>query len=72
MNRPGEIEVDAWKNMLGDMDGADNWSWDSLFAAMKKSETFSPPTQEIAQEAAITYDTSSHGSKGPIHMSYPG
>ncbi|KAJ9633557.1 hypothetical protein H2204_006940 [Knufia peltigerae] len=69
MNRPGEIEVDAWKNMLGDMDGADNWSWDSLFAAMKKSETFSPPTQEIAQEAAITYDTSSHGSKGPIHMS---
>ncbi|KAK7903764.1 hypothetical protein LTR67_001784 [Exophiala xenobiotica] len=72
MNRPGEIEVNAWQTMLGDMDGADNWSWDSLFAAMKKSETFSPPTQEIAQEASITYDASSHGSNGPIHMSYPG
>ncbi|KIW61712.1 hypothetical protein PV05_01802 [Exophiala xenobiotica] len=72
MNRPGEIEVNAWQVMLGDMDGADNWSWDSLFAAMKKSETFGPPTQEIAQEAGITYDASSHGSHGPIHMSYPG
>ncbi|KIW17623.1 hypothetical protein PV08_04818 [Exophiala spinifera] len=72
MNRPSEIELDAWKDMLGDMDGADNWSWDSLFAAMKKSETFSPPSQDIAQEAAITYDTSSHGSHGPVYMSYPG
>src|ERR1700712_163586 len=26
MNRPGEIEVNAWQTMLGDMDGADNWS----------------------------------------------
>ncbi|OAP57251.1 hypothetical protein AYL99_07989 [Fonsecaea erecta] len=73
LNRPGEIEVNAWQDMLGDMDGADNWSWDSMFAAMKKSETFGPPVDaSIQQEAAITFNPASHGSQGPIHMSYPG
>jgi choline dehydrogenase len=73
LNRPGEIEVNAWQDMLGNMDGADNWSWDSLFAAMKKSETFSAPVSAaIQQEADITFNAASHGTHGPIHMSYPG
>ena len=72
MNRPGEIEINAWKDMLGDMDGAENWSWDSLFAAMKKSESFSAPSNAIAKEGDITWDASSHGTDGPIHMSWPG
>ena len=54
------------------MEGADNWSWDSLFAAMKKSETFTPPSDAIAQQGDITWDASSHGADGPIHMSWPG
>ncbi|KIW76885.1 hypothetical protein Z517_09329 [Fonsecaea pedrosoi CBS 271.37] len=55
------------------MDGADDWSWDSMFAATKKSETFRPPVDaSIEQEAAITFDLASHGNQGPIHMSYPG
>ncbi|KIX08757.1 uncharacterized protein Z518_03414 [Rhinocladiella mackenziei CBS 650.93] len=72
LNRPGEIEINAWKDMLGDMDGAENWSWDSFFAAMKKSETFNPPTDDMAEEADITWDAASHGTQGPIHYSYPG
>ena len=72
MTRPGEIEINAWKDMLGDMDGAENWSWDSFFAAMEKSETFTPPTDAVVQEAGITWNASSHGTNGPIHMSYPG
>ncbi|RMZ84632.1 hypothetical protein DV737_g1239, partial [Chaetothyriales sp. CBS 132003] len=72
LNRPGEIEVNNWQKLLGDMDGADNWSWESFYAAMKKSETFTPPSKGIAQEAGIEYDASSHGSSGPIHYSYPG
>lgn len=72
MNRPAELEVNAWKDMLGSMDGADQWSWDEFFAAMKKSETFTPPSQQIAEEAGITWNAASHGDKGPIHMSYPG
>ncbi len=72
LNRPGEIEINAWNALLGDMSGADNWTWDTLFAAMKKSETFTPPVAAVAEEGDITWDASSHGSKGPIHMSYPG
>lgn len=72
MNRPSEIEVNAWKDMLGDMEGAEHWTWESLFAAMKKSETFTPPSDPITQEGDITWDASSHGTDGPIHMSWPG
>lgn len=72
LTRPGEIEVDAWSGMLGDMDGAENWSWDSLYAAMKKSETFTPPSSAIAQEGDITWNAASRGTSGPIQASYPG
>ncbi|KAF3384270.1 Alcohol dehydrogenase [acceptor] [Penicillium rolfsii] len=72
MTRPGEIEINAWRNLLGDMDGAENWSWDSFYAAMKKSENFTPPSDTIAQEANITWNTADHGTDGPIHASYTG
>lgn len=72
LTRPGEIEVNAWKDMLGGMDGAENWSWDSFYAAMKKSETFTPPSEAIAQEADITWDAADRGHHGPIQASYPG
>lgn len=72
MIRPSEIEINAWQEMLGEMDGTENWSWDSLYAAMKKSETFTPPVNNVLQEAGITWNASSHGTDGPIQMSYPG
>ncbi|RMZ83195.1 hypothetical protein DV738_g1425, partial [Chaetothyriales sp. CBS 135597] len=72
LNRPGEIEINNWQEMLGDMDGAENWSWKSFYAAMKKSETFTPPSEGTAQQAGIEWDSSSHGTSGPIHHSYPG
>lgn len=58
--------------MLGDMDGAENWSWDSFYAAMKKSETFTPPTDAVAGEADIRWNEADHGTVGPIQASYPG
>ncbi|KIY62258.1 GMC oxidoreductase [Cylindrobasidium torrendii FP15055 ss-10] len=70
--RPAEVEVDAWKDLLEGADGADNWSWNSLYEAMKKSETFTAPSDEIATTAGITYDASLHGTDGPMHNSYPG
>lgn len=71
MTRPGEIEVDAWKDMLGDMDGAENWSWKSFYAAMKKSETFAAPGDGVAKKADISWNALDHGTDGPIHASYP-
>lgn len=72
LTRPSEIEINAWQDMLGDMDGAENWSWNNMYAAMKKSQTFTPPSSEIATQAAITWDTASQGTDGPISVSYPG
>ncbi|KAG0156170.1 hypothetical protein PDIDSM_3347 [Penicillium digitatum] len=72
MTRPGQEEINAWKDMLGDMYGADNWSWDSFYAAMKKSETFTPPTdQDLIEEAGLVWNASSHGTDGPIHTTFP-
>ncbi|KAJ5301571.1 hypothetical protein N7508_006434 [Penicillium antarcticum] len=72
MTRPGKEEINAWQDMLDDMDGNENWSWDSFYTAMKKSETFSTPTDDVVKEAGITWNASTHGADGPIHMSYPG
>ena len=72
MNRPGEAEIEAWKGLVANQDGADSWSWESFYAAMKKSETFTPPTDAVREEAAIQWEPSSHGSSGPIHNTYPG
>ena len=42
--RPAAPELDAWAAMLASdpstAPGADNWNWESMFEAMKKSETF--------------------------------
>ncbi|EKM50834.1 uncharacterized protein PHACADRAFT_264347 [Phanerochaete carnosa HHB-10118-sp] len=67
--RPSKLEVDAWGAMIP---GGDKWNWNSLFANMKKSENFTAPSQEIQQEGNIMYDPSSHGTSGPVHVSYPG
>jgi len=72
MTRPGKDEINAWQGMLGDMDGADNWGWDSFYAAMKKSEAFDAPSDAIAKQANISWDSSTRGTNGPIHVSYPG
>ncbi|TDL26525.1 alcohol oxidase [Rickenella mellea] len=73
--RPSKIEVDAWAGLISSQDGATNastWSWESLFEAMKKSETFTPPSQVIQQEGSIEFDPASHGYTGPLDYSYPG
>ncbi|KAH7087956.1 hypothetical protein BKA62DRAFT_794943, partial [Auriculariales sp. MPI-PUGE-AT-0066] len=46
--------------------------WSTFFEAMKKSETFNPPSDDIASQAGITWDAADHGTSGPIHYSYPG
>lgn len=69
--RPSKVEVDAWAAMSGP--GADDlWDWNALFANMKKSENFTAPSAQIQQEGDIMYAASSHGTSGPVHVSYPG
>ena len=67
--RPSKLEVDAWGAMVP---GGDKWNWNSLFANMKKSENFTAPSADIQAQGSIMYDPSSHGTSGPVHVSYPG
>ncbi|PCH36474.1 GMC oxidoreductase [Wolfiporia cocos MD-104 SS10] len=67
--RPSEVEVDAWASMV---ENGSIWSWDNLYDAMKKSETYTPPVTTVDDVAHIEYQNSSHGFSGPLHASYPG
>ncbi|KAL0058832.1 hypothetical protein AAF712_014459 [Marasmius tenuissimus] len=71
MVRPSKIEVDAWAQMVEGTGDSSKWNWDSQFAAMKKSETFTPPSGENKDIAKVQWDENSHGTDGPIHTSYP-
>ncbi|KAG8951897.1 hypothetical protein FRC04_005589 [Tulasnella sp. 424] len=72
MVRPSSLEMDTFSKILGGMDGATAWGWDSMFLAMKKSETFSPPSADIQSEGNILYNAADHGTSGPLHTSFPG
>ncbi|ESK83387.1 gmc oxidoreductase [Moniliophthora roreri MCA 2997] len=70
--RPSQIEIDAWAAMMGNAEGANAWTWSEFDNAMKKSETFTPPKDDVKAMAKIEYTAASFGSSGPIHASYPG
>ncbi|KAF2485823.1 GMC oxidoreductase [Neohortaea acidophila] len=72
ITRPSAVEIDAWAAMLGGMDGAENWTWDSLYNAMKSSEALTPPSAAVASQANISYNPASHGYGGPIDTTWPG
>ncbi len=67
--RPSKVEFDKWATMI---DGGDKWNWDSMYAAMKKGENFTAPSTDIQTTGDIQYTASSHGTSGPLHVTYPG
>ncbi|KXN90305.1 Versicolorin B synthase [Leucoagaricus sp. SymC.cos] len=72
--RPAEEELNAWQQLItsDDADAATNWGWAQMYAAMKKSENFTEPRADVAQVGNIQWDASTHGSGGPMSVSYPG
>ncbi len=69
--RPSTLEVNAWTQLAGD-NTSTYWGWDNFFEAMKKSEHFTPPSQEIQSAAGIQFVAENHGYNGPLDYSYPG
>ncbi|KAH9479090.1 GMC oxidoreductase family protein Mala s 12 [Psilocybe cubensis] len=67
--RPAKVEVDAWQAIIND--DKKRWGWDNLFKFMKKAENFTPPTEELLSYTNISYDASTHGSGGPMQVTYP-
>lgn len=71
--RPASYEVDAWKNIIAseDSNGALKWGWDEIFSAMKRSENFTNPRDDVASIGHIQWDATAYGSGGPLSVSYP-
>jgi choline dehydrogenase len=72
--RPSQLEVDLWSSLIASQDNTSAlaWNWDNMFAAMKQTETFTPPSSQIQKTGDIQYNQDSHGTSGPLHYSYPG
>ncbi|WFD31635.1 hypothetical protein MSPP1_002674 [Malassezia sp. CBS 17886] len=67
--RSSHIEHNLWSDLIGN--ASDLWGWDNMFRAMKKSETFTPPTENVTSQVDVKFKKSSHGTDGPIHVSWP-
>lgn len=69
MVRQSEIEQNSWAKLAND---TENWGWDQVYPYLKKSETWTPPTDSHIEQADMVLDKSLHGLDGPVHYSYPG
>ncbi|TFK37669.1 hypothetical protein BDQ12DRAFT_685079 [Crucibulum laeve] len=64
--RGPKAEYDAIEQL-----GSPGWNWNSLYTTMKKSEKLNQPDPVYAQEFGYSAVASSHGSSGPIDVSFP-
>ncbi|OCB92256.1 hypothetical protein A7U60_g336 [Sanghuangporus baumii] len=69
--RANKLEHDTWASLQDNADGADAWNWDNQFAAYKTAETFSAPDSVLASNFSLEYSADSHGSSGPVDVSWP-
>lgn len=72
--RPSQVEMNAWQQLIASSDGdtATRWGWTEMYDAMKKSENFTPPIDSVGRVGNIRWNASTHGSGGPMSVSYPG
>ncbi|KAJ6522733.1 hypothetical protein B0H19DRAFT_1202486 [Mycena capillaripes] len=61
--RGNKVEYDALETL-----GAKGWNWNSMFAAVKKSEHFHPPSAAEVEAFNMTYNPAFHGFAGPISL----
>ncbi|KAF8990253.1 GMC oxidoreductase-domain-containing protein [Cyathus striatus] len=64
--RPPVAELDAFEEL-----GNPGWNWDTLYPAMKKSETLNSPSAVQTKEYGQSAVAASHGTSGPIDVSFP-
>ncbi|KAJ7493778.1 hypothetical protein FB451DRAFT_448970 [Mycena latifolia] len=61
--RGNKAEYDALETL-----GAKGWNWKSMFAAVKKSEHFHPPSRTEIDTLGLTFNNAFHGFAGPISL----
>ncbi|RDB20671.1 Alcohol dehydrogenase [acceptor] [Hypsizygus marmoreus] len=62
--RGNKAEYDALETL-----GAKGWNWKSMFAAVKKSEHFFPPSAAEIKALGLTFNPAYHGHSGPVALS---
>jgi choline dehydrogenase-like flavoprotein len=73
LDRGSAEDYDAWVKQAGPTFSEEygkEWGWKNLLPWFMKSATFHPPSDELAAEYQITYDTSVWGNLTPLHASY--
>ncbi|KAG9689864.1 alcohol oxidase, partial [Aureobasidium melanogenum] len=65
--RGARADYDAWEQL-----GNSGWGWDGLLPYFKKSETFTPPIEEVQEmfPGVISRDLEPHGIDGPVGSSF--
>lgn len=70
MVRASAREFNSWGSLIG---APELWGWDSMFAAMKKSEDFQEPVQAVRDVVpSLKWNPASHGTGGNIKTGWPG
>jgi choline dehydrogenase len=69
MVRASAREFDSWGALIG---APELWGWDSMLAAMKKSEDFQEPVQAVRDVVpSLQWNPASHGHGGNIKTGWP-
>ncbi|ROW00006.1 hypothetical protein VPNG_08335 [Cytospora leucostoma] len=69
MVRASQLEFDSWGSLIDD---AAHWGWDSMYAAMKKSEDFQAPDAAVTNTVtSLKWNAASHGTGGNIKTGWP-
>ncbi|KKY36776.1 putative gmc oxidoreductase [Diaporthe ampelina] len=70
MVRASAREFNSWGSLIG---APELWGWDSMLAAMKKSEDFQEPVQAVRDVVpSLKWNPASHGTGGNIKTGWPG
>ncbi|OCB85059.1 alcohol oxidase [Sanghuangporus baumii] len=69
--RGNQLEHDTWAELLEGASGADAWNWENQLAAYKKCETYTAPDSDLASAFTLQTNPDSHGTSGPIDVSWP-
>lgn len=72
-DRGSAEDYDSWVSVAGEWAGdfEGEWGWENILPYFKKSVTFHPPSEEMAEEYGMTADVeAAYGGSTPIHSSY--